>query len=392
MVRVNAVQAEKVSSCLTTEKRGMDRIMLEVVAAGLVRTADDIFAFIHHTLLAADYEAAFLEENPEEAPRHECGGDPATSSPSKKQHEWQQRVAETCKTSIFNLVQQGFVFWKLHPAPSRPSDTVHDGEENMPRKTSSEGHWAHTDLAAAALRANISSEEALTVNEDVASVAKHLCLESDLHLMYLVAPVKANETLRWQMVYQVVEHAHNHNPIMQTVCARTGVEMEFARKLGQAKKIGFKPEVRCADSVHLSAVFRVHVILHLRGTVCIAHLLEHCLVAWLLHCGICRSIVLTISAVQKGEYERGKRKSPDKKRQLYKMYIALILTELVNETPLDKIVKMFYPIDNSRMITESAWEAHVTRLEKEISSLQVCFEALTLCICKYLTFVVDSRP
>jgi hypothetical protein len=76
-------------------------------------------------------------------------------------------------------------------------------------------------------------------------------------------------------------------------------------------------------------------------------------------------------AVQRGEYENGKRKNPDQKRQLYKMYIALILTEIVNETPLDKIVKMFFPADKSLVRSEAAWEAHVAKHEKEISSLQV---------------------
>lgn len=76
-------------------------------------------------------------------------------------------------------------------------------------------------------------------------------------------------------------------------------------------------------------------------------------------------------AVQKGQYEQGKRKNPDKKRQLYKMYIALILSEIVNETPLEKIVKIFYPVDKSLVNSESAWTAHVARLEKDIGSLQV---------------------
>jgi hypothetical protein len=76
--------------------------------------------------------------------------------------------------------------------------------------------------------------------------------------------------------------------------------------------------------------------------------------------------------LQKGEYERGKRKKPDKQRQLYKMYIALILTEIVNEAPLDRIVKQFFTIDKSLMQREGQWEAHVAKHEKEISSLQVC--------------------
>ena len=53
------------------------------------------------------------------------------------------------------------------------------------------------------------------------------------------------------------------------------------------------------------------------------------------------------------------------------MYIALILTELVNETPLDKIVKSFYPVDKSLVRTDSAWSAYVAKHEKEINSLQV---------------------
>lgn len=76
--------------------------------------------------------------------------------------------------------------------------------------------------------------------------------------------------------------------------------------------------------------------------------------------------------MQKGEYANGKRKKVDKHRQLYKMFIALILTELVNETPLYKIVKMCYPADKSLVRSDHAWETHIAKHEKEISSLQVC--------------------
>lgn len=264
----NVLQPEKVSSCLTTEKRGMDRIMLEVVAAGLVRSPNDILSFIHYTLLAADCEATSLEEKEIDAAPHEPGGDEATTPlPTTKQKEWHKQVAETCKTSIHNLAHQGFLLWKDPPAQRKPSGTSAEGGSSKELKQSSEGQWGAHKLAAAALRANISPEEALTVNEDVASVARELCLESDLHLMYLVAPVKANETLKWQMVYQVVDHAHTHNPVMQAVCKRTGVDMEFARRLGQAKKVGYKPEV-CTwafsfNPVTVTCLLTVFLIRHL---------------------------------------------------------------------------------------------------------------------------------
>ena len=192
---VTAVQPEKVSSCLTTEKRGMDRIMLEVVATGLVRTAAHILDFIHCTLLAADCEAAALEEMGTDSPQHDPAGIEGTTPPAKP--AWQQQVAETCKTSIRKLYEQGFVKWS--DPRSRKSSVTGDEQACKQRNETSEGHWVPNKLAAAALRANVSPEEALTVNEDVASVAGHLCLESDLHLMYLVAPVKANEVLRWQI-------------------------------------------------------------------------------------------------------------------------------------------------------------------------------------------------
>lgn len=220
----------------------MERIMLEAVATGLVRTAKDILTFIPYTLLAADFEATDLEQ--EEKEQAEQG-----DSPSRKQDkEWQQRVADTCKTSLANLAQQGFVFWKKAVARRLSDPAAAEEHGNRRPSISEQGHWAPHKLAAAALRANISPDEALIVNEDVASVAGQLCLESDLHLMYLVAPVKASETLQWQMVYRVVEHAHDHCPVMRAVCKRTGVDMEFARRLGQARKIGFKPEVRTQRS------------------------------------------------------------------------------------------------------------------------------------------------
>jgi hypothetical protein len=237
------MQPEKVSSCLTVEKRGMDRIMLEVVAAGLVKTPVDIKRFIEYTLLAADYEAACMEEKGKAEQQLQCGDNTGELLPAVQQHDWRQLLAVTCKTSIKNLADQGFVLWKAQQASEIPPGTG-DETDTSKKQAAYCGEWVPHKLAAAALRANISPEEALMLSEDVNTVAKQLCLESDLHLMYLVAPVKANEMLKWQLVYSVVSHAHTHNPVMQTVCQRSGVDMELARRLGQGKRIGYKPEVR----------------------------------------------------------------------------------------------------------------------------------------------------
>lgn len=52
---VRAVQATPppISSCLVEERRGMKRAMLEVVAAGVVATSDDVERYLKCSLLAA---------------------------------------------------------------------------------------------------------------------------------------------------------------------------------------------------------------------------------------------------------------------------------------------------------------------------------------------------
>jgi hypothetical protein len=69
--------------------------------------------------------------------------------------------------------------------------------------------------------------------------------------------------------------------------------------------------------------------------------------------------------LQKADYTNGVRTNPDKVRQLYKMYQALILTEIVDETPLEKIVELFFPQDSGMKDTR------VARHEREIQQLQV---------------------
>ena len=84
------VQPAAVRSCLSEDKRGMDRIMLEVVVSGCVTKPQDVGKFVQCTLLCAE-QAQKAEE---------------AAEASAEKTAWQAKVVGGCIRSLKTLNEQ----------------------------------------------------------------------------------------------------------------------------------------------------------------------------------------------------------------------------------------------------------------------------------------------
>jgi hypothetical protein len=178
----------------------MDRIMLEVVVSGRVSTPKDIYAFIQCTLLSAEFV-------------------------SMNASDWKANVAEACKKSLKALGDQGFLEWRCGRGDSP--------DEFVPLK-----------LGRAAVAAGLAPDAALMIHEDVLSIAQAINLESDLHLMYLVAPVDPSQYLDWVHVNRVVQAAHANRRVVKQVCQLSSINLQLAADQARRGRNGWAPEVR----------------------------------------------------------------------------------------------------------------------------------------------------
>lgn len=193
------MQPHQVSSCLSADKRGMQRLMLEVVASGSVCTPADVQRLIQCTLLSAE---------------HSQGA------------QWQENVAQGCIQGLKVLGSQGFLAWQA------AADGVAGGYRPL-------------KLGLAAVAASLSPDAALLMHEDVRSVAAAVNLETDLHLMFLVAPAEPNATLQWPAVAEVVQKVGG-NRVVQRICRLSGINLERFLQKAPCMRKGWAPEVRAS--------------------------------------------------------------------------------------------------------------------------------------------------
>lgn len=205
------LQPRPVSSCLSTEKRGMDRIMLEVVVSGCVTTPADILKFVRCTLLSAEHAAAPAD---------------GASAPAAV---WHQAVAEGCRKSLRALGDQGFIEWAAAPEGGGGG-----------------GAFRPLKLGRAAVAAGLQPLDALMLHEDVQTLANAVNLESDLHLMFLVAPVAPSPFVDWTNVSRVLSLAHGQRAVVRDVCRLSGIDLAIAQRFAKRQKKGWHPEVRPA--------------------------------------------------------------------------------------------------------------------------------------------------
>jgi hypothetical protein len=200
------VQPQPVASCLSEDKNGMNRIMLEVVASRLITRPEHIRPFLLCTLLSAQH----FEDG-------------------KVTPEWVSSVQGACISSLKQLCNQGFVRW-------RPDEGATRG---------SEGTYEPQPLARATISAALPPSQAMLLYEDVSEFVDGANLRSDLHFLYLIAPAVEDKFVKWQNVHRVLD-ARCKNGSGRKVAELAKIDLRLAFK--ERGREGFTPQVRFTRS------------------------------------------------------------------------------------------------------------------------------------------------
>ncbi|GMH38125.1 hypothetical protein BSKO_06009 [Bryopsis sp. KO-2023] len=189
LIATNRVSAAKVAnimrssmvpivSCLSDQKRGMKRAVLEVVASGAVRSPEDVHRYIKSTLLAA------------------------TS-------DFQAVVASATTSSLKWLSLNLFIRW--------------DEQASI---------WLPTPLGKASFASSMSPTDALTVKRDLETARSGLVLATDLHLTYLISPVGEDMVIDWQKYFEVYSHLKG---LEEKVAKLVGVDYSIMQALSMGQ-------------------------------------------------------------------------------------------------------------------------------------------------------------
>ncbi|KAM7459401.1 hypothetical protein LguiA_036395 [Lonicera macranthoides] len=160
-------------SCLSEDKNGMTHAILEVVAGGIVQTANDIHRYVRCTLLNST--------KPFEA------------------------VVKSAQDSLMWLCHRKFLEWS---------------EETKLYTT--------TPLGRASFGSSLCPEESLIVLDDLSRAREGFVLASDLHLVYLVTPINVDVEPDWELYY---ERFMELSALDQSVGNRVGVQEPFLMRM-----------------------------------------------------------------------------------------------------------------------------------------------------------------
>ncbi|KAF8407042.1 hypothetical protein HHK36_006167 [Tetracentron sinense] len=160
-------------SCLSEDKNGMTHAILEVVAGGIVQTANDIHRYVRCTLLNS-------------------------TKPF-------QDVVKSAQDSLRWLCYRKFLEWN---------------EETKLYST--------TPLGRASFGSSLCPEESLIVLDDLSRAREGFVLASDLHLVYLVTPINVDVEPDWELFY---ERFMELSALDQSVGDRVGVVEPFLMRM-----------------------------------------------------------------------------------------------------------------------------------------------------------------
>lgn len=149
LIQLMQSPAQPIISCLTEDKRGMKRAMLEVVASNTVMTPADVEKYIRCTLLAATTD-------------------------------FQEVVAASCKASLRWLCQRDFIQWN-------PTNSIYEP----------------TALGKGTLASGLPPEDALLVRKDLLQARNGLVLSTDLHMTFLITPLSEDLPIDWHRYYDM---------------------------------------------------------------------------------------------------------------------------------------------------------------------------------------------
>ncbi|CAK7353378.1 unnamed protein product [Dovyalis caffra] len=160
-------------SCLSEDKNGMTHAILEVVAGGIVQTANDIHRYVRCTLLNS-------------------------TKPFRD-------VVKSAQDSLRWLCHRKFLEWN--------EDTK---------------LYSTTPLGRAAFGSSLCPEESLIVLDDLSRAREAFVLASDLHLVYLVTPTNVDVEPNWELYY---ERFMELSALDQSVGNRVGVSEPFLMRM-----------------------------------------------------------------------------------------------------------------------------------------------------------------
>ncbi|CAM8919656.1 unnamed protein product [Rhodiola kirilowii] len=175
-------------SCLSEDKNGMTHAILEVVAGGIVQSANDINRYVRCTLLN-----------------------------STKPFD---DVVKSAKDSLRWLCHRKFIEWN---------------EESKIYST--------TPLGRAAFGSSLCPEESLIVLDDLSRAREGFVLASDLHLVYLITPINVDLEPDWELYY---ERFMELSTLDQAVGNRVGVAEPFLMRMAHGAPI--RKSVRSNDN------------------------------------------------------------------------------------------------------------------------------------------------
>ncbi|CAL4907070.1 unnamed protein product [Urochloa decumbens] len=173
-------------SCLSEDKNGMTHAIMEVVAGGIVQTANDIHRYVRCTLLN-----------------------------STKPFD---DVVKSAQDSLRWLCHKRFLEW--------------NDETKM---------YSSTPLGRAAFGSSLNPEESLVVLDDLSRAREGFVLASDLHLVYLVTPINVDLEPDWELYY---ERFMQLSSLEQSVGNRVGVIEPFLMHMahGAAVPVRGRPQ------------------------------------------------------------------------------------------------------------------------------------------------------
>ncbi|KAI7750050.1 hypothetical protein M8C21_005019, partial [Ambrosia artemisiifolia] len=166
-------------SCLSEDKNGMTHAILEVVAGGIVQTANDIHRYVRCTLLNSTQPF--------------------------------EDVVKSAKDSLKWLCHRKFLEWS---------------EETKLYST--------TPLGRASFGSSLCPEESLIVLDDLSRAREGFVLASDLHLVYLVTPTNVDVEPDWELYY---ERFMQLPALDQSVGNRVGVQEPFLMRMAHGAPI-----------------------------------------------------------------------------------------------------------------------------------------------------------
>ncbi|CAN6360721.1 unnamed protein product [Urochloa humidicola] len=173
-------------SCLSEDKNGMTHAIMEVVASGIVQTANDIHRYVRCTLLN-----------------------------STKPFD---DVVKSAQDSLRWLCHKRFLEW--------------NDETKI---------YSSTPLGRAAFGSSLNPVESLVVLDDLSRAREGFVLASDLHLVYLVTPINVDLEPDWELYY---ERFMQLSSLEQSVGNRVGVIEPFLMHMahGAAVPVRGRPQ------------------------------------------------------------------------------------------------------------------------------------------------------